>query len=245
MPRCASVISPGRARGLPPPMSETADALWCGAAEGWIGAQRGASSAARGRVHLGDLERFVGEQRRHDRREAAGEHRLADAGRADEQRVMGAGGRDRQCVARGLEAAHVDEVEGLVGVGGVGRHRRRVGWIGPGRFAFQAGVELAEAAGDAHVGAGDERGFVRVGGGHDHVGHAGLRPACGRCRARRRPAGPGRRGRARRAPRRRRARRPGARRRRRGARARSRARGRRRILRTAAGARFTVTRVCG
>ena len=36
-PRCASVISPGRARPLPPPTSAATDALWCGARNGRAG----------------------------------------------------------------------------------------------------------------------------------------------------------------------------------------------------------------
>lgn len=144
-----------------------------GGAEWRVGAEVGAPSAAGGGVHLGDFERLVGEQRRHDRGEAPREHGLADSRRPDEQGVMRVGGGDRQRVARRLEAAHVDEVERFVGVGRIAPRRRRFRRVGPGCFAFQAGMELAEISRDAYLGAGHEGGFARVGGGHDHVGHAG------------------------------------------------------------------------
>ena len=62
-----------------------------------------------------DLERGVAFEVGHDRRQAAGEHRLADAGRSDEQQVVAARGRGREREARVGEAAHVDEVEWFVG----------------------------------------------------------------------------------------------------------------------------------
>ena len=71
-PRCASVISPGRARGLPPPTSATADALWCGARNGGSARRVWPRAGARGRVDLGDLERFVARERGKDRTAGGG-----------------------------------------------------------------------------------------------------------------------------------------------------------------------------
>ena len=88
-----------------------------GCAERWAGGERGDRGGAGGGVDAGDLERGLEVERGQDRGEAAGEHRLADAGRADEEQVVCAGrGRGEREPGVG-EAAHVDEVEGFVGVG--------------------------------------------------------------------------------------------------------------------------------
>ena len=53
-----------------------------------------------GGVDARDLERLVGVERRQDRRQPAGEHRLAGARRPDEQQVVPAGGGDLERAAR-------------------------------------------------------------------------------------------------------------------------------------------------
>ena len=122
----------------------------------------GPAVRARGGVDLGDLERFVAVERREDRRQPAGEHRLADAGRADHQQVVRARGRDRERAAARREPAHVGEVEGFVALGRERDLGRGIGRVGPRRLALQARVQLAERARDAHARARDERGFRRV-----------------------------------------------------------------------------------
>ena len=118
----------------------------CGAARGTAASVRSAETAVRpgGRVDARDFERVVAVERRQDRRQPAGEHRLADARRADQQQVVTAGRRDRERATRVGEAAHVGEVEGLVGVAASSATRSRIGRIGPRRFALQARVQLAE-----------------------------------------------------------------------------------------------------
>ena len=86
-PRCASVISPGRGRARCH-RRRARRSTRCGAARGTAVASRSAAGwfATGRRVDAGDLERTRRVERGHDRREAAGEHRLADAGRPDESR---------------------------------------------------------------------------------------------------------------------------------------------------------------
>ena len=81
----------------------------------------------------------------------------------------GGGGGEREPGVR--EAAHVDEVEGFVGLGVFGGFG--LGCVGPGLFAFEALVQLSEAAGDAHVHTRYEVGFGCVRGGDDHAGGSG------------------------------------------------------------------------
>ena len=78
--------------------------------------QRRNRASSRRRVDARHLERGVAFERRHDRRQAAGEHGLADAGRPDEQQVVTAGRRGGKREARVRETAHVGEVERLVGI---------------------------------------------------------------------------------------------------------------------------------
>ncbi len=140
-----------------------------GLAERRIGAERGTPVDTGGRMDLGDLERLGAFEGREDRRQPAGQHRLADAGWSDDQEVVSARGRGRERVAGVIEAAYVGEVERFVAVGGEGHGRRRIGWLGPRRFPFEAGVQLPERVGDAYHRAGDQPRFGGVGGGDDHV----------------------------------------------------------------------------
>ena len=66
---------------------------------------------ARHRVDRRRLERLVEGQRRQDRRHAPRHHRLAGAGRADEQHVVPAGGRDLERAARERLALDVGEID--------------------------------------------------------------------------------------------------------------------------------------
>ena len=82
-------------------------------AEGTLGneAGRGIEHSGDG-VDLGGLERFFKSERRKDRRQTFGEHRLAGAGRADHENVVAAGGGDLECTLGGLLTANVFEVDG-------------------------------------------------------------------------------------------------------------------------------------
>jgi len=62
-------------------------------------------------VDAGRLDRLGGGERREDRRDPLGEHRLAAAGRADHQAVVAARGRHAQSPLGGLLAADVGEVD--------------------------------------------------------------------------------------------------------------------------------------
>ena len=61
-------------------------------------------------VDLGGLERLFEAQRREDRGQALGEHRLAGAGRADHEDVVAAGGGDLERALGDVLAADVAEV---------------------------------------------------------------------------------------------------------------------------------------
>ena len=69
---------------------------------------------AGGGVDAGDLERLGGGQGREDGAQSPGEHRLAGAGRAAEQQVVAAGGRDLERLAGERQPPHVGEVDQLV-----------------------------------------------------------------------------------------------------------------------------------
>ena len=62
-------------------------------------------------VDLRDLERLLERERRQDRRQATGQHRLAGAGRADHQQVVAARRGDLQRALRVGVPAHVAELE--------------------------------------------------------------------------------------------------------------------------------------
>ncbi len=113
-PRCARVISPGRARPLPPPTSAAVDAVWCGARNGRRRDESSGDRLARRRVDAGDLERLGVRQGREDGAQPPGQHRLAGAGRPAEQEVMTARGRDLERLARERQPADVGEVDQLV-----------------------------------------------------------------------------------------------------------------------------------
>ncbi len=104
------------------------------------------------RVHRGDVERLIEGERREHAGQAAGEHRLAGPGRADEQEVVAAGGGDLERTARCDLPAHVGEVWR-----GRERHGRRIGGGArcrpPGAIAAQALHRLAQRVDghDAHA----------------------------------------------------------------------------------------------
>ena len=66
--------------------------------------ETGGGRGAGGRVDLGDFQRRVERERREDRREAAREHRLADARRPDVEEMVRSRGRDGEGVAGGRRA---------------------------------------------------------------------------------------------------------------------------------------------
>ena len=106
-PRWASDASPGRG-GEPPPTSAAADAVWCGA-RSTRSPQRDGAEGAGDAQDRRRLERLVVRQRRQQAGEAARQHRLAGARRADHQQAQLPGGGD---------------LERALG-GGSGRARRR------------------------------------------------------------------------------------------------------------------------
>lgn len=77
----------------------------------------------RDRTHRGEFERFILLERRQDAGQAAGEHRLARAGRTAQQKIVRADGCDLERAARLRLAAHVDEI-GNVHIDAC-RYRRR------------------------------------------------------------------------------------------------------------------------
>ena len=88
-------------------------------------------------------------ERREDRGEPAGEHRLAGAGRAGEQQVVAAGGGGLERAAGPGEAADLGEVDGSrrldsSGAAGAGQSGQVV-------FALQARAQLGEVAGGADL----------------------------------------------------------------------------------------------
>jgi hypothetical protein len=95
----------------------------------------------------GHLEGFVGIERREDRREPAGEHRLAGTRRPRQHEVVRTRGRDLERDPRGREAAHVDEVErlGAEHVFDVGAGRRCLR-LRPFQLALEALPQLGQRA---------------------------------------------------------------------------------------------------
>lgn len=77
-----------------------------------------ARDRAGNRMDARHFERLVGAKVRQDRRDAARQHRLADARRADEQQMMTTRDRDLECAAYDVQAAHIGEVEPVVVVVG-------------------------------------------------------------------------------------------------------------------------------
>ena len=152
IPRCA------RLRGaraddtpLPPPTMAAIDDVWCGAQNGGTRQQPGARRQAPGdRVDRGDLERRRRLQRRQDRRQPLGQHRLARSGRAEQGQVMPAGRADLRRQPRLRLAEHLRQVQFLgqceARVAGAGpaaaRERRRSAGGGPPRSQTITSVRL-------------------------------------------------------------------------------------------------------
>src|SRR3954454_23661619 len=83
-------------------------------AKRWITAQPGTAMRPDGRMNLCHLQRFVVCERREDRGQAARQHRLAHAGRSDEQQMMRTGGGNFERRARVLQSAYINQVEWFV-----------------------------------------------------------------------------------------------------------------------------------
>ena len=117
------------------------------------------------RTHTGCLERFVRIERREDRLESAGQHRLAAARWAGEEQVVPARGCDLEGESGSDESAHLGEIHGLGVL--LGRTRwRRIG-IRPGLLALQARSEHRQIRCGSDGEPGDERGLVCVRRRHD------------------------------------------------------------------------------
>src|SRR5687768_16947931 len=72
-----------------------------------LGDQTGLSRQARDGMYLGDLKSLVKLERRQDRRQPFGKHRLSRARRSDKKYVMSARRRDFQGTFRGLLSANL------------------------------------------------------------------------------------------------------------------------------------------
>ena len=110
-PWCARLISPGRGMAAAADERDVRDR--CGAARGTAARRAGrrpAGSVPATEWIALDLERLVERQRRQDPRQPPRQHRLARAGRADEQQVMSAGRGDLERAARPAPAPDVREV---------------------------------------------------------------------------------------------------------------------------------------
>ncbi len=123
-----------------------------------------------------DLGRFqcLGQRhRRQDARQAAREHRLAAAGRADHQDVVAAGGRDLERALRVIlpfhfGEIHVDRREVREDLGHVDRGTRQLGPLA------EVSRHVGQRVRAAHVEAFDDRGFAHVAGGEDQPGASRL-----------------------------------------------------------------------
>ncbi len=120
------------------------------------------------RVHGGDLEGLLDRQRRQQPGEPLGEHRLARAGRAEQEQVVPSGGGDLDGGAPGRLPGDVGEVGQRRGV--VGRLGHRV--VGD-RLAAQQGEQLAQRGDPDGVDAGQQAGLGEVGPRHDDPLHPG------------------------------------------------------------------------
>ena len=125
-------------------------------------------------VHLGGLEGFVEVHRREDARHAAGEHRLARAGRPDEEHVVRSCRRDLER-AQGLglaaDVAHV-------GRGALARGRARRRGVGV-HAALERADRLAEVSAGVHAEALHDGGLGGVLGRDDEGGGAAVPRADG------------------------------------------------------------------
>jgi len=120
-------------------------------------------------VHHGRGQRNLGSECGQQTRHALREHRLARAGRPDEQQVMAAGRGNLQSEPRGCLAAHVGEI---------GRRRfivdeLSVGRARPWRLGVQGVDYFAQCAGDAHSVVGHALRLAKAGDCNyrNHIGH--------------------------------------------------------------------------
>jgi hypothetical protein len=96
-------------------------------AEGSLGGELAAHQLARERVHHRDLEHLLGRERRQDRGEPCGEHRLAGARRPDHQKIVAARGRHLENALGAflaLDVAQVGERYGIAIDIGLGPRQR-------------------------------------------------------------------------------------------------------------------------
>ena len=158
-------ISPG-AGVEPPPTSPASLIVWCGA-EGPRRQQRlPRPQPAHGAVDPRRFDRFDGREVGQDRRHPLREHRLAGAGRAEHEDVVGPGGGDDRRPLRHLLPAHVGKID-LVG----GEFAEEVAEAGRGRLDGNLAGEEADGLGEAGDGndldALDDGGLGGAFGGHE------------------------------------------------------------------------------
>ena len=130
-----------------------------------------ARHAGRHRVDLGRGERLGLVERRQDPRQALREHRLAGAGRPEEEQVVAARGRDLERALGVLLAGDVGEVEAAALVGGEGAPTAS-GGLGERPLAAQVADGVGEGGGGIQARAAHHRGLGEVVGGQDHGGAA-------------------------------------------------------------------------
>ena len=185
-----------------------------GRAERTLGDQARAPAEPGDRLDARDLDRLVGAERRQDRRQAPGDHRLAGARRALQEQVVSAGGGDLEPEDEPVVAADVREVGDLL----AHRCRHRGGDAGRRLLPTQRRDQLGERLDADDLDVRHQRGLARPrqAAARACAARGGAWPP--RRRARRGPAAPRRSGRARRRSRTTRRSPPPAGRRRRGAR---------------------------
>jgi hypothetical protein len=144
-------------------------------AKGRLALEDLAVERARRRMHARDFQRLAPLEVRHDRRQPARQHRLADSWWTDEEHVVSTRGRDGQRAARRLDAAHVDKVERFVDEVDAVRGRGVIRNFGPRSLTLEARVEFAQRARDPHGHIRHQRSFGGVCGGHDDLLDAGSR----------------------------------------------------------------------
>ena len=143
-----------------------------GGAEGALGDEAAAQGPGDG-VDGRDLEGLLGGEGREDGGDAAGDHGLAAAGRADEEDVVAAGDGDLHGAAGEGLALDVGEV--LPAGGALREEGVAVDAVGGGQRLPGEQVEgLAEGLGGPDVDALDEGGLVGVGGGDDDGAEAAV-----------------------------------------------------------------------
>ena len=153
MPRWARLAAPGRMTPLPPPTIAAIDEVWCGAQNGGtVISPRTGRQVPGDRVDRGDLDRRRRVQRRQDRRQPLGQHRLARSRRAEQGQVVPARRADLHRQPRLRLAEHLRQVQLL------GQCEARAG-AGPGGGSGSGGQRRRRAAAqpDDHL----ERGCSR------------------------------------------------------------------------------------